>query len=64
MCGISYWHVDRREIDEVLINLNPETEFIYINPVPPRDLNAVLISIFSNYVLQTSSDNIGGIING
>lgn len=64
MCGISYWHVDRREIDELLINLNPEIEFTFINPVPPRDLNAVLISIFKNYVLQTSSDRIGGIING
>lgn len=64
MCGISYWHVDRREIDELLINLNYETEFTFINPVPPRDLNAVLISIFKNYVLQTSSDNIGGIIDG
>lgn len=64
MCGISYWHVDRREIDELLINLNPDTAFTFINPAPPRDLNAVLISIFKNYVLQTSSDNIGGILNG
>lgn len=64
MCGISYWHVDRREIDELLINLNSDTEFTFINPVPPRDLNAVLSSIFKNYVLQTSSDNIGGIVNG
>lgn len=64
MCGISYWHVDRKEIDGLLINLNSDTEFTFINPAPPRDLNAVLISIFKNYVLQTSSDNIGGIING
>ena len=64
MCGMSYWHVDRKEIDELLINLNSDTEFTFINPMPPRDLNAVLISIFKNYVLQTSSDNIGGIING
>lgn len=64
MCGISYWHVDRKEIDELLINLNSDTEFTFINPAPPRDLNAVLISIFKNYVLQTSSDNIGGIISG
>lgn len=63
MCGISYWHVDRREIDELLINLNPEVDFIFINPSPPRDLNAVLISIFKNYILQTSSKNIGGIVN-
>lgn len=64
MCGISYWHVDRKEIDELLINLNPEADLIFINPLPPRDLNAVLISIFKNYILQTSSDTIGGILNG
>lgn len=64
MCGISYWHVDRREIDELLINLNSDTELIFINPSPPRDLNAVLISIFKKYVLKTSSDNVGGIIDG
>lgn len=64
MCGVSYWYVDRREIDELLINLNSDTEFTFINPVSPRDLNAVLSSIFKNYVLQTSSDNIGEIING
>lgn len=46
MYGISYWHVDRKEIDELLINLNSDMEFIFINPIPPRDLNAVLISIF------------------
>lgn len=63
MCGISYWHVDRREIDELLINLAPDTNFIFINPKPPGDLNAVLTTIFRNYVLQTSSDNIGGILN-
>lgn len=64
MCGISYWHVDRRELDEVLINLNYESDFTFINPLPPRDLNAVLTSIFDNYILQTTSDNIGEIING
>ena len=24
LCGISYWHVDRREVDELLINLNQD----------------------------------------
>lgn len=64
ICGISYWHVDRKEIDELLINLNPQGDLVFINPNPPRDLNAVLISIFKNYMLQTSSDTIGGILNG
>lgn len=64
LCGISYWHVDRRELDELLLNLNQDSGFTFINPSPPRDLNAVLISIFKNYVQQSSSSEIGGILNG
>ena len=64
LCGVSYWHVDRREIDELLINLNQDVDFTFINPSPPRDLNAVRISIFKNYVHQSSSSHIGGILNG
>lgn len=64
LCGISYWHVDRRELDELLLNLNQDSGFTFINPSPPRDLNAVLISIFKNYVQQSSSAEIGGILNG
>lgn len=63
MCGLSYWHVDRREIDELLININQNAEFVLINPTPPRDLNAVLSSIFKNYILQVSADNLGGILD-
>lgn len=64
LCGISYWYVDRRELDTLLINLNQDVNFTFINPAPPRDLNAVLISIFKNYVQQSSSSEIGGILNG
>ncbi len=64
LCGISYWHVDRRELDALLINLNQDVNFTFINPIPSRDLNAVLISIFKNYVQQNSSSEIGGILNG
>lgn len=64
LCGISYWHVDRRELDSLLINLNQDANFTLINPVPPRDLNAVLISIFKNYIQQSSSAEIGGIMYG
>lgn len=64
LCGISYWHVDRRELDELLINLTQNANFTFINPHPPRDLNAVLISIFSKYVQQSTSSEIGGILNG
>ena len=64
ICGLSYWHVDRKEIDELLINFSPFTELTFINPFPPRDLNAVLASIFDNYILQSSSERIGRIIYG
>ena len=64
LCGISYGHVDRRELDALLINLDQDVNFTCINPTPPRDLNAVLISIFKNYVQQSSSSEIGGILNG
>ena len=64
LCGISYWHVDRRELDELLISLNQDSNFTFINPMPPRDLNAVLSSIFKNYIQQHSSSEIGGILNG
>lgn len=64
LCGISYWYVDRHEIDELLVNLNHKANLFFINPTPPRDLNAVLSSIFQNYVLLTSSNNIGGLLNG
>ena len=64
LCGISYGHVDRREIDALLISLDQKVNFTFVNPNPPRDLNAVLISIFQNYVQQSSSSQIGEILNG
>lgn len=64
LCGISYWHVDRREIDALLLNMNQDVEFTFINPRPPRDLNAVLTSIFKNYIHQNSAASIGGLLDG
>ena len=55
VCGMSYWHVDRKELDELLINLDPEVNLILLNPHPPKDLNAVLVSLFKNYTVFTSS---------
>jgi hypothetical protein len=49
LCGLSYWHVDRKEIDEILLHLNDQCELAYINPNPPETLDAVLTSLFSNY---------------
>lgn len=59
ICGISYWHVDRMEIDELLTSINPKANIKMINPSPPRTLNAVLCSMFGNYIYHRSSDILG-----
>lgn len=61
LCGLSYWHVDRLEIDEILISLDPEVNFKMINPKVPTELNAVVSCIFNDYVAYSSSDVLGGL---
>ncbi len=55
ICGLSYWHVDRAEIDELLIKCSPNVDLTLVNPNPDRTLDAVLTSIFTNLVVYTSS---------
>ncbi|WP_343210306.1 hypothetical protein [Anaerolentibacter hominis] len=62
LSGLSYWHVDRKEIDDVLNSLDSRLQMYMINPRPPRALNAVLSCVFDNYVLYTRADNLGGLI--
>lgn len=57
--GISYWHVDREEIDELLVNVHPGVDLIMINPSVPRIFSAVIESIFKNYIVYSNSDNLG-----
>ena len=48
--GLSYWHVDRLEIDRILINLSPNVrDIVYVDPHPSKVLTAVLGSKFSNF---------------
>lgn len=56
--GISYWHVDRNEVDEILTKINSDIDAFLINPSPPTCLNAVLTSLFKNYVHFTHSEMI------
>lgn len=56
ICGISYWHVDRAEIDNLLINLNSDMDVIHINPQPSTSLDSVLHSLFKNYIHMKSSN--------
>lgn len=59
MAGLSYWHVDRLEIDSILTEMKPDiSEVIVINPNPPRVLNAVITTLFRNVVFHTSSKNL------
>lgn len=48
--GLSYWHVDRLEIDKILLNLSPKVrDIIYVDPYPSKVLTAVLGSKFANF---------------
>lgn len=58
--GLSYWHVDRNEIDEILLLMDSKIEIKYINPNPPSELEAVLSSLFKNYVHYSSGKLLGG----
>jgi hypothetical protein len=53
--GLSYWHVDRAELDEILNGCEPSLNLRLINPNPTRTFIAVLTSIFENFVAFTSS---------
>lgn len=54
LCGLSYWHVDRREIDDLLLKLSDKVSLAYINPSPPETFDAVLTSLFGQYEHYTS----------
>ena len=58
ICGLSYWHVDRSELDELFIGCDPLLDVTMVNPNPQRTINAVLTSIFSNFVTYSSSETL------
>ena len=64
LSGLSYWHVDRKELDEVITSVSKDVHTFLVNPNPPRALNAVLSCRFENYIAYTNSDIIGGLVNG
>ena len=60
--GLSYWHVDREEIDEIILNINNQLDMFLINPNPPEEFFAVLTTIFKNAIhLPPSEDSLGAI---
>jgi len=61
LCGLSYWHVDRREIDDLLLNISDKAGLAFINPTPPETFDAVLTSLFKHYEHYTSIERyLGG----
>lgn len=63
--GLSYWHVDRKEIDSLLAKISEKNLDTYmVNPHPPKALSAVLTCVLPKHVTYSSSDWIGGIISG
>lgn len=47
--GLSYWHVDRREIDMLLGELPRKARVISVNPNPNPQFEAVCCSLFRSY---------------
>ncbi|ATM77372.1 hypothetical protein CRN79_16650 [Serratia fonticola] len=55
ICGLSYWHVDRAEVDEIIRNLDCDVKMRMINPGDVEGLSSVLSMVFNNYVHHSSS---------
>lgn len=63
ICGISYWHVDRLELDSILTSINPDVNVKVINPNPSNTLSAVLNSLFKNSIIYKNSNVLGDLYN-
>lgn len=49
ICGTSYWHVDRLEIDNILTSIDANISDVKIvNPYSPDVFNAVITTLFTN----------------
>lgn len=57
ICGISYWHVDRLELDRILGKIPIDVSDVFVlNPSPPRALNAILTTFFDNVINYSGSE--------
>lgn len=55
VCGISYWHVDRIELDQIFLATSRDVNLKIVNPNTSSTLNAVASSIFKNYINYSCS---------
>ena len=53
--GLSYWHVDRREIDMLLGEVSRRARVISVNPNPSPHFEAVCCSLFRSYQSYSTS---------
>jgi hypothetical protein len=60
--GLSYWHVDRREIDMLLSKVSRKARVISVNPYPNPHFEAVCCSLFKMYHSYASSKQLGRMI--
>lgn len=60
ICGLSYWHVDRAELDELLVSLPQQINIKMVNPNPNRSLNTVIASLFANFISYSSASELKG----
>lgn len=61
ICGLSYWHVDRAELDELFVALPQDVNIKVVNPNPNRSMNTVIASLFSNYISYSSASELKGV---
>lgn len=61
ICGLSYWHVDRNELDQIIVNCDSKINMKMINPNPPRSFTAVLTSLFRNLVIYPNANILKGL---
>ncbi|OMF43344.1 hypothetical protein [Paenibacillus amylolyticus] len=61
ICGISYWHVDRIEFDQILTSVKPKVKLRVVNPRPSNTFNAVLTGLFEAHITYNNSKVLGGI---
>lgn len=56
ICGLSYWHVDRLEIDSILTSIPPEMDEVkVINPYTPKVFNAIITTLFDKVIFYNNS---------
>ena len=60
--GISYWHVDRSEIDNILIAPARDIDLVNINPFMDKYFESVINSLFNNYIHFDHSDTLTELI--